>query len=505
VEVQIEAVVDVVDDWGNLLGGAVQPGDLLTGRYMYDPMAADTSPSLFYGAYEQAGPQYGITVEGGGLTFATDPDTPIPSYRVAVGNNYYEQDSFQILSNHNFPLSTGRSVKTISWQLDDPTQTALTEVVPPLTAPDLARWQSTFGLSLQGDDGTDYSAEYYEIRALVTRAELVGLAVGSGSVQESHSGDVSLPVPITLSDPHTHAITVAWTTVDGTAQAGSDYVPQAGSLTFLPGETAHEVPLTVKSDGDVEPAEAFGLRITTADWAGIATQVGTVTIHDAALPILSVPDASVSEVDSGTVAARFTVTLSVPPTSPVTVSFTTVPGTAQAGPDFAAKTGTLTFAPGSTKKVLGINVKGDVKDEDDETFTLQLSAPGGATLSDDSALGRILDNDPPPVMSVGDAEVTEGDSGTVNAVFTVRLPAPSGRTVSVAYATRNGSATAPADFRSKSGTLVFNPGILTRTTTVAVKGDVRAEGDEGFTLELSAPVNATVGTGVGTGTIRDNE
>jgi hypothetical protein len=184
---------------------------------------------------------------------------------------------------------------------------------------------------------------------------------------------------------------------------------------------------------------------------------------------------------------------------------TTSNGTASAPGDYTALSTTVTIPAGDTTKTVDVGVKGDTLDEPDETFQLTLSAPVNATLGDGSATGTILDDDDPPALSVSDVTVTEGNSGTVGATFTVSLAAASGKTVTVGFATSNGSATSPADYASASGSLTFAPGETTKTVTVTVNGDTTDEPDETFVLTLSSPVNATLGDGSGTGTITDDD
>lgn len=108
---------------------------------------------------------------------------------------------------------------------------------------------------------------------------------------------------------------------------------------------------------------------------------------------LAIADQSVLEGDAGVVEAVFTVSLSAPSGSPVSVQFTTADATAQSGADYRAVSGTLSFAPGETTRTITALVEGDPAQEPDETFTVNLSNPDGATLADDHAIGTILDDD----------------------------------------------------------------------------------------------------------------
>jgi hypothetical protein len=117
-------------------------------------------------------------------------------------------------------------------------------------------------------------------------------------------------------------------------------------------------------------------------------------------------------------------------------------------------------------------VNGDLLDESDESFLVNLTGPTNATLADGQGIGTITDDDALPSLAVNDVTVTEGDSGTTNANFTVSLNAPSGRTVTVDYSTADGTAHAPDDYQAGSGTVTFAAGQTTRTATVLVNGDL---------------------------------
>ena len=111
-----------------------------------------------------------------------------------------------------------------------------------------------------------------------------------------------------------------------------------------------------------------------------------------------------------------------------------------------------------------------------------------------------------PSISIDDVTVTEGNSGTVNATFMVSLSDAIDRTVTVDFATADGTATAPADYIAiPTTTLTFNPGEKSKPITVAVKGDTLDENDETFFVQLSNPNDATLAVARGLGTILDDD
>ncbi|NUM75586.1 hemolysin, partial [candidate division KSB1 bacterium] len=188
-------------------------------------------------------------------------------------------------------------------------------------------------------------------------------------------------------------------------------------------------------------------------------------------PSLSINDVSVTEGNTGTVNANFTVTLSAASENLVTVDYITANGTATAGSDYVASLGAVTFPVGSTTQTITVVVNGDVIDEPNELFFVNLSNPTNAPIADDQGLGTINDDDPAPLISINDVTVTEGNTGTVNANFTVTLSTASSQVVTVNYATANVTATAGSDYVAKSGIVTFPAGTTTQTLTVVVNGD----------------------------------
>ena len=305
---------------------------------------------------------------------------------------------------------------------------------------------------------------------------------------------------VTLSSAPTRTVTVAYRTVDGTAVAGADYTTTSGMLTFeVNGDRTQRVEVPTLEDDEAEETETFTVQLSAPSGATVAdgTGTGTITDNDEA-PTITIGDARVTE--GGT--AEFTVTLSSAATGAVTVSYATVDGTATAGADYTTTSGMLTFeVNGDGTQRVEVPTLEDDEAEETETFTVQLSAPSGATVADGTGTGTITDNDEAPTITIGDARVTEG--GT--AEFTVTLSSAATGAVTVSYATVDGTATAGADYTTTSGMLTFEVnGDRTQRVEVPTLEDDEAEETETFTVQLSAPSGATVADGTGTGTITDN-
>ena len=191
------------------------------------------------------------------------------------------------------------------------------------------------------------------------------------------------------------------------------------------------------------------------------------------------------------------------------VSITTFPTNNSAinGQDYNFGSAIITLPDGVTNSFFNIQILEDTLDEDDETFTLMMtSATGGAVIGTPNTVGvTIVDNDPLPTLSIGDVTVTEGTGGSRNAVFTVSLNTASGRTVGVAFAAADGTATAPSDYVATNGSLTFPAGTLTRTITVSIVTDNMFELDEQFSVNLSSASNATFADSTATGLISNDD
>ncbi|MCX5671736.1 MAG: PA14 domain-containing protein, partial [Planctomycetota bacterium] len=332
------------------------------------------------------------------------------------------------------------------------------------------------------------------------------ITINDVQIVEGSAGTTNFVFTVSLSAVSGFAATVQYATANGTAQSPADYAAASGTLTFNPGDLSKQVTVVVQGDLLDENDETFFVNLSTPTNSTIGDNQGIGTIlDDDPLPALSISDVQVTEGDAGTVNAVFTVTLAPVSGRTVTVDWATADGTARSPADYAAAGGSLTFLEGETTKTVTVAVNGDLLDENDETFSVNLSGQTNATIADGQGVGTILDNDPLPALSISDVQVTEGDAGTVNAVFTVTLAPVSGRTVTVNWATANGTALAPADYAAAGGTLTFVEGETTKQVTVVVQGDLLDENDETFNVNLSTPINATVSDGQGVATILDND
>ena len=219
-------------------------------------------------------------------------------------------------------------------------------------------------------------------------------------------------------------------------------------------------------------------------------------------PEVAIADLLVNEAD-GT--ASFAVTRSGDLTRASSVDYATVNGSATAGTDYSARTGTVSFAAGQATATIVIPIFNDVDVEGTETFNVELSGGSNAVIKDGSATGTIVSEDvppPPPTVLVNDVSANETDGSLT---FTlVRTGDLSGMST-VDFATVNGTAFAGLDYTAKAGTISFAPGQATATISVAVIDDALVETPETMTLQLSRGTNITIVDAQGVGTINSED
>ncbi|MBE7416662.1 MAG: tandem-95 repeat protein [Ideonella sp.] len=323
------------------------------------------------------------------------------------------------------------------------------------------------------------------------------LAVNDVSVNEA-AGTATFTV--TLSAASGQTVTVDFGTANGSATAGADYSAASGTLTFAPGTTTQTITVPITNDALFEGNESFTVTLASPTNATIAdgTGVGTIVDNDAAPTVTSISSPTVAEGSD----LVYAVALSNPSSTATTFPFTLGGGNAVAA-DYGSATfsngvtlagGVLTVPAGVTGFTVTLPTVQDALDEANETVPITV---GGVT-----GTGTITDDDATPSLAIDDVTVNEA-AGT--ATFTVTLSAPSGQSVSVNYATGDGSANAGSDYVAAGGTLTFAPGVVSQTITVSITNDALTELSETFNVTLSGAVNATIADASGLGTIVDND
>jgi subtilisin-like proprotein convertase family protein len=327
----------------------------------------------------------------------------------------------------------------------------------------------------------------------------------------SESGNLSFAY--TLSGPSGLPISFNASTSNGTAVAGSDYTALANAPVTIPvGTTSGTITVPVVNDTQDEANETLTLTLSNpvnVSLPAAPAAVGTI-LDDDASPDISIGDVTITEGNSGTANASFTILISSPSGQAVSVDYATADGTAASGSDYTSTSGTVVIAPGQTQRTITVPVAGDVEIEGNEAFTVNLSNAVNGNIADGQGVGTITNDDTAqslPVISINDASVTEGNSATStnSAVFTVSLSAPSPQPVTFSFATSAGTAALSSDFPNLSGPITIAAGVTSQSIVVPVFGDTVVEANETFFVTLSNVNNATPGDVTGTGTIVNDD
>lgn len=371
-----------------------------------------------------------------------------------------------------------------------------------------------FAVNLSNATGASIS-DGQGIGTIVNDDELSSFAINDLTQAEGNAGTTAVTFTITKTGETAINTSVNYETVDGTATAaGLDYEPVSPTqVVFLAAETSKTITILVNGDTVFEGGETFTVHLSGNAGGNISDADGTGTIvNDDAAPTLAINDVTFSGVDArqkgkGTEGAvtGFTVTLTGTAQAPVTVGFNTVDGTAVAGEDYTATSGTLTFNSGETTKFIPITILPDNVQENTEQFAVRLTSPTVATIADDEGVGTIMNDDAGPVFSVDNVTLSEGNSGTTNFNFTITKVGSTAIPSTVLFQTVDASANAPGDYIHLVGNVTFASSETTKQVTVQVNGDVALENDETFTLRLISTDNGSIGTADGTGTIVNDD
>lgn len=269
------------------------------------------------------------------------------------------------------------------------------------------------------DDADPEESEQFDVH--IDRA--VGASIGDGSgtgtiidnepavtvgdaLAEEEGG--TMVFPISLSNASNSTVRVSLQTENGSAVAPEDYLQTTGEVLIGPGKTSADFRVPLSDDSVPEPDETFDIVLVSVSGASVADGTGTGTITDNE-PIISINDAMAEE-DAGTM--TFTVALSRPAISPVTVNLSTSGGTATSPDDYKHTSYGQTFAAGEMTKAFAVSLVDDLLDEPDESIEVVLESVSGAGVGDSVGIGTILDNDGPEIDIQRPLQSSIPDGGT---------------------------------------------------------------------------------------------
>ena len=363
---------------------------------------------------------------------------------------------------------------------------------------------------------------------------VLAIAQASYSVGEGAS---QVQVQVNRSGGSTGAVSVAWTTANGTALAGSDFgtasssTQPSGTLDWAAGDTAAKtITVPILNDTTNESSESFTITIfNPSAGAELGSQTSTtVTIADddtvtppASTFRFGVPTVTVGASGGNTV---LQVIRDGPTDQAASVTFATADGTALQRSDYLATTGVLQFAAGvaSIDIAIGpaavpapsVRILANRGDEPDETFTINLTGPSGASLGSPTTASITIAGAPPPpsVLQFSAATASIGENaGSV--VLSIVRSGTATNAASVQWTTADGTAIAGTDYGTLgahsqiAGSVSWAAGESgARTVTIPILDDTASEGAKVFTVNLSNADGGSLGSAsTASVTINDND
>ena len=308
----------------------------------------------------------------------------------------------------------------------------------------------------------------------------------------------SVTITATRTNDAVDPVTVDYTTNDGTAKDGTNYVATSGTLTFNQGELSKTFDVSVTDDGLYGPDTQFTATLSnpTGDATIGTADTATVTVNNVdPAPVIQV-DPATYDVNENAGTVTITVTRANDAVDPVTVDYTTNDGTAKAGTNYVGTSGTLTFNKGEFSKTFDVSVTDDGLYGPDTQFTATISNPTGDAMigTQDTATVTVNNVDPAPVIQF-DPATYNVDENAGSATITANRTNDAVDPVTVDYMTNDGTAISGTNYQGTSGTLTFNPGVMSQTITVMILDDNLYGPNTQFTATLSNPTGgATIGT-----------
>ena len=391
---------------------------------------------------------------------------------------------------------------TLQWAENDSTDKSITVLVNPAAF----SGQRTFAITLSDPSSDAQIASPGS--ATVTISGMASASVGTLELSDAayavQQSAGSVTVTVNRSGGAVGAIAVRYATADGTAAAGRDYTAASGTLQWADGDaTPKSFSVAVSKATAFTGTRAFGVALSGASGGAMlgTPASATVTISGDASP----PAGSVQLGASGYSVAQNAGTLQVSvervggSSGAATVFFATASGSALAGRDFTAASGTLNWADGdSSAKSFMVAVSNATPFAGSRTFTVALSNPSaGISISNPGSATVVISGDAAP--AVGSLQLTApgyaiGQAGGALSVAVSRTGGSSGP-VSVTYSTVAGTAVAGSDYTSASGTLSWADGdTANKTFTVAISNLTPFSGTRSFSIKLAG---ATGGAALG--------
>lgn len=321
---------------------------------------------------------------------------------------------------------------------------------------------------------------------------------GSTVVTCTSSSDVSTTFTVTVNDTQPPTTTCPANVVaeaDINMNSAAVNYPSSTSADNCPGITQSFTP----PSGSTFPLGTTTVTKTATDSSGNTGHCTfTVTVNQRQL---SINDVSVTEGDSGSINAIFTVTLTPTSAQTVTVDYFTANGSATEPSDYTSENGTLTFPPGVTTRSIVVPINGDTLAEGTENFFVNLTNAFNAVVTDNQGLGTINDNEPAPASFKFSATSFAGIEACSSILVPVTRTGNTSTSMTVKYQTADGSASNRSDYTYAAGTLVFAPGETTKTIPILISEDSIVEGTESLTLSLSSPTGGSALASPSTATI----
>ncbi|MHC5538694.1 beta strand repeat-containing protein [Singulisphaera rosea] len=316
---------------------------------------------------------------------------------------------------------------------------------------------------------------------------MLSLSIANVSIVEPTSGTAQAVFTVTLDAPSSDTVSVQYGTADGTALSGIDYRSASGTLTFAPGETTQSFEVPIIGGRPSKPSDQFTIALSNPQNDTIDPTQGVATGTILPASGLSINDVSVVEGTSGTTDAIFTVTLDPPNIEePVTVDYSTADGTAKAGVDYQAVSGTLTYQPDETTQTIDVPIIGGTNVKPPETFLVNLTNATNAVIDRGTGTGTIVDNSQGGSLQFSSPTYSVGmNAGT--ATITVTRTNGNASDVGVAYSTSGGTAVPGVDYTPVSGTLNFAANQSSQTFTIPILSSSSLGADKTVGLVLGNP------------------